>query len=684
MLEYTAPSPCPQPPLSPPPSDRPVSPITNGFASDPPDHDISRQATLPLGPQLAQQLSSLEPLPADYSQTQFAAGFYGGHGIPLYDGIPSATPSLMNDAFDEEMTPTSARTAATSMWSGSPRMTDLLPLKSDMIARPSGYAFQPTSSIYTHLPHGLPTLQTWPSTEDEEDVEEIMREPDPGDSWMMPMSSPTLSDSSSSSGGSGFDAFYATVYGQPKLHSYSEEILMLRFDRQTCGILSIKDGPTENPWRMVLWPLAKLEPALHHAINALTAFHASKEKPSLRLKGIEHMNQSMSLLSQNMETMRKDIALSTTLVLGFCESWDILISTGVAHLRGARKLVIQLLHNYKMGTMPAANERRIGFLVRTWVYMDVIARLTSLESDESEDFDVALDPLCQSTALSHDVDPLMGCADTMFPIIGRVANLVCKVRNMNNDNSFQIISKANVLKMQLEKWKAPPRFEEPEDKSTDVEQSLRTAEAYRWATLLYLHQAVPEISLDSVTDKIAMMAKEVLTNLANVPEGSGAVIIHIFPLLAASCEAVDPETRAFVEDRWQAMMQRMNIQNLDKCWVVVKEVWDRRDSAEKEKIRRRARQAGMKIRTGYMPTTIQKRRISFVDESVPDTDSGELAKRRAVEESGSTTPKPISLKREASSVVGGLECDLTVRGRNHWAGVMKDWSWEGLLILSII
>jgi len=552
-------------------------------------------------------------------------------------------------------------------------------------SRPSRYVnFPPTQSIHSQSSYGLPKLQTWPSIEEEaKDVEEIMREPAPTDSWTVPVLSRRNSDSSSSSGGSWPDAFTATVYGQPKLHSDSQEMLMMRFDRQTCGILSIKDGPTENPWRTVLWPLAKLEPALHHAINAMTAFHASKEKPSLRVSGMEHMDKSLQLLSHNIESMRKDIALSTTLVLAFCESWDKFISTGIAHLRGARKLVIQLLNNYKMGTMRAADERRVGFLIRTWVYMDVIARLTSIEGDDCEDFDVALDPLCQNTALNRDIDPLMGCADTMFPIIGRVANLVRKIRNINHDNSLRIISQANALKTKLEKWRAPQMFAEPEDRSTDVEQALRTAEAYRWATLLYLHQAVPEISLDSVTDRIATMTKEVLTNLANVPETSGAVIIHIFPLLAASCEAADPETRAFVEERWQAMMQRMNIQNIDKCWVVVKEVWERRDDAEKEKHRRRARLAGAKIQMGYMPATIQKRKISFCDEGVHDANIGDETKRRAVQEPGLVTPKPMSLKREASSIVGGLEYDLTVCGRSHWAGVMKDWSWEGKSIYSM-
>ena len=594
--------------------------------------------------------------------------------------MPSATPSLVNDTYDENATPTSARTAATSLWSGSPRTADLSFPNIDSRAQPLDYGLKVTPSI-PPVDYDQPSFQSWPpEQEDEEGVEEILREQAPERSWMIPMQSPTMSDSSSSSGGSWLDTINSSLYGQPLLHPDGEEMLMMRFDRQTCGILSIKDGPTENPWRMVLWPLAKIEPALHHAINAMTAFHASKEKPSLRLRGLEHMGQSIQLLSHRIESMPPDIALSTTLVLAFCESWDILISTGIEHLRGARKLVIQLLNNYKMGTMPPESERRIGFLVRTWVYMDVIARLTSLEGDDSEDFDIAMDPLCQSTSLNHDIDPLMGCADTMFPIIGRVANLVRKVRLLNQDNSLRVISQANILKSKLEKWKPPQWFDEPEDKSTDVEQALRTAEAYRWASLLYLHQAVPEISLDSVIDKIATMAKEVLNHLANVPETSGAIIIHIFPLLAASCEAVGDEARGFVTERWQAMMQRMKIQNIDKCWIVVKEVWDRRDDAEKEKLRHRARLASAKIITGTIPATIQKRKISFCDEDMHDKNPGEKMKRRAVNDSTSATPKPITLKREASSKIGGLEYDLTVCGRRHWAGVMKDWSWEGELI----
>ena len=521
--------------------------------------------------------------------------------------------------------------------------------------------------------NGLPTLQE--SSYFEDDVEEIIRETDANEGSMIPLLSPTSSDSSSSSGGSWCNSFAATLMGQPKLHRHGEEMLIMRFDTETCGILSIKNGPTENPWRKMLRPLAHSEPALHHAINAMTAFHASKDERDLRITGMEHMNKSLQLLSHGIESMRPDAALSTTLVLAFCESWDLLVSTGIAHLQGAKRLVVQLLSSYKQGTMLPQNEECIGFLIKTWVYMDVIARLTSLDCDDSEAFDILYDSICQNNIQNQGVDPLMGSASTMFPIIGRVGNLVRKVRKTQR-NSFDIITRANVLKAKLEKWKCPCTFEEPQDNSTDVEQALWTAEAYRSATLLYLHQAVPEISLDSVTNKIAGLAIECLTSLANVPVTSGAVIVQIFPLLAAGCEATDPETRKFVEDRWLAMMQRMKIGNLDKCLEAVKEVWERRDAHHAQKERNKARVIASSLQARDIPTTVMKRKIG------PSDDAGSheaqvlgSGKRRAVQDSMRSS-RPGHM-RESSVKEEKLEYDLTVRGRCHWAGVMKDWKWEG-------
>lgn len=604
--------------------------------------------------------------------------------LPSESSFGSSTPSLVNESYDEDATPLSARTTTSSLWTdNSPRLANILLPGTDLNAVPPDYTeYQPEQSVVKYMPNESFNLQDLYSHESHssEEEEEIVRRQDPDHSWLISLGSPTASEASSPPGGIWNNAFGATIPGQPRLHYDSEEMLLMRFDKQTCGILSVKDGPNENPWRMMLWPLAREESsgALRHAITALTAFHASKDNSRLRIKGMEHMTQSLQLLSHRMSSMELTASLATTLVLAFCESWDVSISTGIKHLNGARQLVGQIYHNYCHGMVSPENEPQLGFLCRTWVYMDVIARLTSFECDDSQDFDILSTPLCQPSTIKYDVDPLMGCATTLFPIIGRVANLIRRVRERVQPNSLQIIAQARELKSRLEKWAPPALFETPEDQSTEVEQGLRTAEAYRGATLLYLLQAVPEISYDCVKETIAELAQAVLTNIANVPVSSGVVIVHIFPLLAASCESVDCESRTFVKERWQAMMRRMKIQNLDRCLDVVKEVWDRRDNAEMERQRRKTREAVSMCRTGYIPATIMKRKFSNGENVVsePSVDG----KRRAIQStmnSCSSSLKPGHRRRESMGSAGSLEPELTVRGRQHWAGVMKDLQWEG-------
>ncbi|KAA8568237.1 hypothetical protein EYC84_008619 [Monilinia fructicola] len=193
---------------------------------------------------------------------------------------------------------------------------------------------------------------------------------------------------------------FSPMYRQPDVPAGSPEMLMLRFDKQTCGILSVKDGPTENPWRTLVWPLARDSPALYHAIASMTAFHTSKEKPALRVDGMEHMRRSIRSLATGIEKMRTDTALATTLVLAFAESWDQHISTGIEHLRGAKILVNQALIKHNKRGLVGDDLARLKFLCNTWVYMDVIARLTSIDDDDSTDFENLLSPLNSLSAYS--------------------------------------------------------------------------------------------------------------------------------------------------------------------------------------------------------------------------------------------------------------------------------------------
>lgn len=555
----------------------------------------------------------------------------------------------------------------------SPRLIDLLLPGTDLSATPpefKGYNVEQSNLLYQ--PGGYPPVHDEQSTPpDEEDVEDIIRQPEPAEAWGFPQPSPSPSNSSTSTEEISVHASQF-LPRSPSFHPGSPEMLMLRFDQQTCGILSVKDGPTENPWRTMVWPLGRDSPALYHAISSMTAFHSSKEIPGLRVVGMEHMRRSIRHLADGLKTMRTETALATTLVLAFAESWDQHISSGTEHLRGARILLNQAITRHRRHSLNMKDFTRLQFLCNTWIYMDVIARLTSLDDDDSDCFDTVLTNPYGPAVSSHHVDPLMGCASTLFPLVGRVANLIRKVR-MSSSNSIHIISQANELKTALENWQVPSVFEAPEDPTSEIQHSLQTAEAYRWATLLYLHQAVPEIPFKSSSQ----LAAKVLVYLATVPLTSRSIIVQIYPLLAAGCEASSDEDRMWVKNRWAAMMSRMLIGNLDRCWEVIQEVWNRRDAeaAERDQAGHYANGAGMQLGSG------RKRKFEPDHDQFPrghgDDDYG-WVKRRAGPRAYSDPAKVEYLRgRDFTDGSDEMHFDHTVRGRLHWIGVMKDWQWEG-------
>jgi hypothetical protein len=484
---------------------------------------------------------------------------------------------------------------------------------------------------------------------------------------------------------------------QPDFPIDSPESLMIRYDRMTCGILSVIDGPNENPWRTLVWPLAQSSPALYHAVLAMTAFHSSSDVPALRLVGHEHKHRSIQNIQDGIRenSMTHQTAIGTALALGFSESWDQHTATGNTHIKGAQALVKRALRDHTVDPLSGVELARLKFLCNAWVYMDVIARLTSFDSDESNDFDNTFIFSADSPGLvlgneqpgfginfgmpiDARLDPLMGCAGTLFPLIGRVANLIRKVCR-SQVNSPGIISQARDLVELLEQWSPPEYIERPEDPTTDVQHALQTAEAYRWATLLHLHQAVRE--LPSMTS--AEFAQRALQYLATVPLSSRTMNVQVYPMMVAGCEATDPEDREWVRGRWDAMANRKRIGVIEKCLAVTEEVWRRRDRYEsKPKEQRRlvatadlraARRRGGQIARRAAPNrhnTSPGRTgmvFSYVENDAEGSKSGVSDNRRP----GSARPSKLVDMNDPDIVA------YTVRGHLHWVGVMWDWGWEG-------
>ncbi|KAL3434132.1 fungal-specific transcription factor domain-containing protein [Aspergillus tetrazonus] len=478
---------------------------------------------------------------------------------------------------------------------------------------------------------------------DGEEIEEIVRQPDrrtrvrsfglPG-SYASQQTEPTIMPSGPLAG--------------PALSIASPELLVLHFDRFTCGILSIKDGVRENPWRTLVWPLAKDTPALYHAVFALAAFHGSKDNPSLRVFGVDHMRKSITCMVQNIQSMRADAALATSLALAFADTWDQHTRSCIQHLRGAKALVAQVVGLAKQGGIQETDFRRVRFLYNTWLYMDVLARLTSREELGKLETEVPAFPCPERTV--HEIDPLMGSAATLFPLIDQAARLIQRVRRTES-NSISLISQAIELKQAVEQWEPPEWFEPPEDPTSEVQHSIQTAHAYRWATLLYLQQAVPEMPSEPPQD----LAKRILVLLATVPPSSRTTIIQMFPLLVAGCEAEQEEDRDWVLKRWSAIQTRLMLGSIDRCIEVVREVWARQDASAAQKKQQQQQLPG----SGFSRNNVG---IASGQDNVFYTGRGPVVSSR---------------RSSAVSPLENIEFERTVRGKCHWAHVMQEWGWEG-------
>ncbi|KAF3901548.1 hypothetical protein ABW21_db0201128 [Orbilia brochopaga] len=479
------------------------------------------------------------------------------------------------------------------------------------------------------------------------------------------------------------------IFRRPCVDINSPEMLILHFDKQTCGIMSIKDGPTENPWRTLIWPLATQIPALRHAIYSMTAFHMAHSRPEMRVEGMEHMKHSIRHLAAGLNSgeMLPEAALATTLALAFAEEWDRHITTGIEHLRGAKILVSQALIRYQNYSPNSVEMRRLRFLYNVWVYIDVLARLTSNSDDESHAFESISPLLTAPMMMSSEVDPLMGCATTLFPLIGRCASLAKRVRK-SKKNSVTIITMALELKTAIESWQPDAIYEPIEDQTSNIDHCIQTAEAYRWATLLYLHQAVPEIPSPSSHE----LAEKVMCTIASIPTTSRTCIVHAFPLLAAGCEAVGQEEREWIEKRWLDLMQRLWIGNIDRAWDIVREIWTRRDNYMSER-----QSLSMMGEIEYNMHSQYSSNGSTPAASVME-DSTMYLDFQKMNEEAQGSPSHSDMMWGGSTVAGdirrssptpgsrikGLEMDewdyeTSIRGRLSWVGLCAEWQWEILI-----
>ncbi|KAH7075249.1 fungal-specific transcription factor domain-containing protein [Paraphoma chrysanthemicola] len=463
-------------------------------------------------------------------------------------------------------------------------------------------------------------------------------------------------------------------------YSDREEYITTAFRHEICHKLSIEEDSKQNPWWNLVWPLAVDHPAVYNAIAALTCFGTNGGSSHQRSDGTQYLHRSTQSLSEQMEkgNIPLNAALAATLALGFAETWDYDNSSGGSmHIRGGGLLLQQIISNHENVSFGDVEQSRIRFLAHTWTYMDALARFTCGELSHPYHGGVSAPDLTVFATDPSNLDPLMGYATTLFPVIRNVADLINKARAREvARNSPAIISQALELRSIIERWSLPIDLEAIDDEPSQLmTDAIQTAEAYRWSALLMLYQTVPELpNLTSYGE----LAQKILVYLATIPLSSSTSMTHAFPLMVAGCDAVEEEDRQFVRDRWNAMSQRMVPGVVHRCLRVTEEIWKRREEylwSRGLSFTANGRQVNTTMNES---TTLSKDIASFINFGTsPGASSSGSTERLA--RKGNDFPISAAFKKGVDMLTRSGCTEYTVRGRLHWLGVMKDWNWQFML-----
>jgi hypothetical protein len=447
------------------------------------------------------------------------------------------------------------------------------------------------------------------------------------------------------------------------------------FDQYIYRRLSIKGNEDTNPWQTVVWPLSQANPALYHALAAMTCFHLSREDPRRRDPALQHFKCSTEALAgfTSDESVPLEAALATRLALGFAEAWDSqLNSSGIVHIHAAQPLVQQAISRHQSSQLTPTEQNSLGILANTWMYMDVMARFgrASTLSSTDEELMSACNQLYAGNA-DHNMDPLLGCASTLFPFLGRLVDIISHALNASNgNNSLDDISRATELRVTFEHWSPTIQIETSDEDKSCVADSIQTAEAYRWAALLLLRQTVPEVPW---AHSQLELAQKTLVYLATIPRDSRSTMLQVFPLMVAGVEIMEEDNRNWIRRRWDHMSKVLNMVVAERCQKLLEEVWGRRDDfEERHGIRLSQRTPGAAPDTNEHHSPLNELSRGF-------SKAGHESRANANLKLSSTTtdfPDSMAFKRGIDPVTRAGHPEYTVRGQLHFLAVMKDWNWE--------
>ncbi|KAF5570873.1 hypothetical protein FPCIR_14441, partial [Fusarium pseudocircinatum] len=345
-----------------------------------------------------------------------------------------------------------------------------------------------------------------------------------------------------------------------KLSSRTNRRVLLHHFYHVVSHLTVFHEDYGNPFQQLILPLCQESQAVTHAVYALASAHLEYRGVSCHERSTYFHNQAIQGLARLIQTgegINSNELLATIMLLVY---YEVLVHKNcsnvvISHLKGAMTTI-----NNGM----TINDPTSAFLDRAFLFYDVITALSfgsaPLSSAPKISYHQPLSYLNSDdeTSPRDTIDNVLGMTTSLWPIIHRLSSLVTLKEELNVAMANNEISKAAVLRTELEasasavenalkEWHTilpddfvPCHCSEEINSGQSQERSrlesiLNNALAYRHSALIYLYRTIYQYP--RAHPLVQHHSHVSLTRCASVGN-IGPTNALLWPLFVAACEAV--------------------------------------------------------------------------------------------------------------------------------------------------
>lgn len=379
----------------------------------------------------------------------------------------------------------------------------------------------------------------------------------------------------------------------------------------------------ENPFKVILPQMALSCPSVLAALLAFAAefkFMLSTHVPDTSAIIDQLLKRSCNellRLLKNTESATADHTLATIMLLACFD----LFSSGDFHRHrihtlGARQIIEARGRNALTKHQGDTSREVTSFLVRWFVYIDVIGALSATKNQENylTSSELYLDRPSKSPEDANtsnlyfeslhneksDIDEMLGFEVNLVPQFTKIALLIrkteaqldfCRVSGLQPNVSPDIVGEALIVKeniicayeageaLRRERLHASLQNSHQKPAATDVLRLLRQDAVLRSTNKMFcdmgvinLYRRVLRVRRDSelvqkLAAGVARLAHE------HIEVRSPADICTIFPLFTAGCETLDSELQQFFTQRFTNLVEMGNI-NAQKGLAIMQRCWN--------------------------------------------------------------------------------------------------------------